>query len=313
MADDFANARQAYEEFKQKSLHQDRELKHAKQQRDVLKNRLSTLSSRRADLDNQEKKLQQADAHFVEQIKNLQSAQAQRSSQETLLKQQLSKAKVSRNQAWVAWIFKQYQQFDNMTLGELQEWFNNAVKLSHQNNDRDNNSNNSNDSNNNGSNKVNRKVHRVLGTAALSGNDDDSSVSGDSNVGSSSESSDSSGGGGRSQYLKVRDEQRRIANEQRDTKMKNVDKATRSGRQKLNDSDKQESTMPLSKKQRIFINQDENDPIDTMSEALDAEALESPLGNRDAEEDADKYLSRQAKEQEKAHAKYSRDMDEFEL
>lgn len=312
MADDFANARQAYEEFKQKSLHQDRELKHAKQQRDVLKNRLSTLSSRRADLDNQEKKLQQADAQFVEQIKNLQSAQAQRSSQENLLKQQLSKAKASRNQAWVGWIFKQYQQFDNMTLGELQEWFSNAVKLSQQNNDRDKNSNDSNN-NNNGGNKVNRKVHRVLGTASLSGNDDDSSVSGDSNVDSSSESSDSSSGGGRSQYLKVRDEQRLIANEQRDTKMKNVDQATRSGRQKLNNSDDQESTMPLSKKQRIFINQDENDPIDTMSEALDAEALESPLGNRNAEEDADKYLSRQAKEQEKAHAKYSRDMDEFEL
>ena len=205
MADDFANARQAYEEFKQKSLHQDIELKHAKQQRDVLKNRLSTLSSRRADLDNQEKKLQQADAQFVEQIKNLQSAQAQRSSQENVLKQQLSKAKASRNQAWVVWIFKQYQQFDNMTLGELQEWFSNAVKLSQQNNDRDKNSNDSN--NNNGSNKVNRKVHRVLGTASLSGNDDDSSVSGDSNVDSSSESSDSSSGGGRSQYLKVRDEQ----------------------------------------------------------------------------------------------------------
>ena len=113
--------------------------------------------------------------------------------------------------------------------------------------------------------------------------------------------------------MKVRDEQRRIANEQRDTKMKNIDQATRSVRQKLNNSDEKESTMPLSKKQRIFINQDENDPIDTMSEALDAEALESPLGNRNAEEDADKYLSRQAKEQEKAHAKYSRDMDEFEL
>ena len=78
MADDFAEVKRAYQEFKQKSAHQDRQLKHAQQQRMILKERLNTLSSRRTDLDNQEKKLQQADAQFVDQIKNLQSSQAER-------------------------------------------------------------------------------------------------------------------------------------------------------------------------------------------------------------------------------------------
>lgn len=46
----------------------------------------------------------------------------------------------------------------------------------------------------------------------------------------------------------------------------------------------------LSEKQRIKINQDENDPIDTLQEAQDAEELSSPLGSREAEDDADDYL-----------------------
>ena len=266
----------------------------------ILKERLNTLSSRRIDLDNQEKKLQQADAQFVDQIKNLQSSQAQRRDQENALKQQLAKAKISRNQAWVQWIFEKYPQFDQMTLIELQDWFDGAMKKdrSHDNDAGDHKS----------------VQHRVLGdnqqvSALKKRSDSDSS---DSNTGSNSGSSggSSGGSGGKSQYLKVQDEQRRIANEQHETKMKNLDQATRVHHQ---DQHNDETTMPLSKKQRIFINQDENNPIDTMGEAIDAEQLESPLGNRNAEEDADKYLSRQAKAQEKAHEKYSRDMDEFEL
>lgn len=300
MADDFAEVKRAYQEFKQKSAHQDRQLKHAQQQRMILKERLNTLSSRRTDLDNQEKKLQQADAQFVDQIKNLQSSQAQRSDQENALKQQLAKAKISRNQAWVQWIFEKYPQFDQMTLIELQNWFDGAMKKdrSHDNDVGDHKS----------------VQHRVLGdnqqVAPLKKRSD--SDSSDSNTGSNSGSSggSSGGSGGKSQYLKVQDEQRRIANEQHETKMKNLDQATRVHHQ---DQRNDEATMPLSKKQRIFINQDENNPIDTMGEAIDAEQLESPLGNRDAEDDADKYLSRQAKAQEKAHEKYSRDMDEFEL
>ena len=307
MADDFAEVKRAYQEFKQKSANQDRQLKHAQQQRTVLKERLDTLSSRRTDLDNQEKKLQQADAQFVDQIKNLQSAQARRSGQENALKQQLVKAKISRNQAWVQWIFEKYSQFDQMTLIELQNWFDSAMKKDrgHDNVDTD---------------REKPVQHRVLGDSqsrniqqALApkkrSSDSDSS---DSNSGSNSGSSggSSGGSGGKSQYLKVQDEQRRIVNEQHETKMKTLDQATRVNHQDQRDD---EPTMPLSKKQRIFINQDENNPIDTMGEAIDAEQLESPLGNRDAEDDADKYLSRQAKAQEKAHEKYSRDMDEFEL
>lgn len=300
MSDDFAEVKRAYQEFKQKSAHQDRQLKHAQQQRMILKERLNTLSSRRTDLDNQEKKLQQADAQFVDQIKNLQSSQAQRSDQENALKQQLAKAKISRNQAWVQWIFEKYPQFDQMTLIELQNWFDGAMKKdrSHDNDAGDRKS----------------VQHRVLGdnqqvSVLKKRSDSDSS---DSNTGSNSGSSggSSGGSGGKSQYLKVQDEQRRIVNEQHETKMKNLDQATRVHHQ---DQHNDEPTMPLSKKQRIFINQDENNPIDTMGEAIDAEQLESPLGNRDAEDDADKYLSRQAKAQEKAHEKYSRDMDEFEL
>lgn len=300
MADDFAEVKRAYQEFKQKSAHQDRQLKHAQQQRMILKERLNTLSSRRTDLDNQEKKLQQADAQFVDQIKNLQSSQAQRSDQENALKQQLAKAKISRNQAWVQWIFEKYPQFDQMTLIELQNWFDSAMKKdrSHDNDAGDHKS----------------VHHRVLGdnqqvSSLKKRSDSDSSGS---NTGSNSGSSggSSGGSGGKSQYLKVQDEQRRIATEQHETKMKNLDQATRVHHQ---DQRNDEPTMPLSKKQRIFINQDENNPIDTMGEAIDAEQLESPLGNRDAEDDADKYLSRQAKAQEKAHEKYSRDMDEFEL
>lgn len=300
MADDFAEVKRAYQEFKQKSAHQDRQLKHAQQQRMILKERLNTLSSRRTDLDNQEKKLQQADAQFVDQIKNLQSSQAQRNDQENALKQQLAKAKISRNQAWVQWIFEKYPQFDQMTLIELQNWFDGAMKNDHSH------------GNNAGDHKS--VQHRVLGdnqqvSALRKRSDSDSS---DNSTGSNSGSSggSSGGSGGKSQYLKVQDEQRRIANEQHETKMKNLDQATRVHHQ---DQNNDEPTMPLSKKQRIFINQDENNPIDTMGEAIDAEQLESPLGNRDAEDDADKYLSRQAKAQEKAHEKYSRDMDEFEL
>lgn len=48
----------------------------------------------------------------------------------------------------------------------------------------------------------------------------------------------------------------------------------------------------LSEKQRIQINRDENNPIDTLSEAQDAEDLASPLGNREAEDDADDFLDK---------------------
>lgn len=49
-------------------------------------------------------------------------------------------------------------------------------------------------------------------------------------------------------------------------------------------------TQTLDKKQRIFINQDENNPIDTQSEVEDAQEIESPLGNRDVHEEVDDYI-----------------------
>ena len=93
--------------------------------------------------------------------------------------------------------------------------------------------------------------------------------------------------------------------------MKSVSRSTKN--KTKSDEDKNQAGMTLAEKQRIFINQDENDPIDTFAEAEDAEALDSPLGNRDAEEDAEKYLERQQKNKQAAMKKYSKTMDGFEL
>lgn len=45
-------------------------------------------------------------------------------------------------------------------------------------------------------------------------------------------------------------------------------------------------------RQRIYINEAENNPIDTLGEAEDAVGLETPFGSREADEDADKYLQK---------------------
>lgn len=45
-------------------------------------------------------------------------------------------------------------------------------------------------------------------------------------------------------------------------------------------------------RQRIYINEAENNPIDTLGEAEDAVGLETPFGSREADDDADKYLQK---------------------
>lgn len=50
--------------------------------------------------------------------------------------------------------------------------------------------------------------------------------------------------------------------------------------------------MKLKDKQRIAINKDENNPIDTEAEVQDAEEFESPLGNRDVDEEIDDFRDR---------------------
>lgn len=45
-------------------------------------------------------------------------------------------------------------------------------------------------------------------------------------------------------------------------------------------------------RQRIYINEAENNPIDTLGEAEDAVGLETPFGSREADDDADKYMQK---------------------
>lgn len=332
MVDDFASARQAYQDFKKQSDHEKRQLKNVQQQRSQLQSRLAMISKRRSDLDNQEQKLHDADGRFEQQINSLKHNQQARVSQESELRQRLNQARINRNQDLSKWFFKKYRQFDNLTLGQLQDWLDrcvNSVQIF--NGSSNSNVNVGNSSSNQGSSS----------TSSSSGNNDDGKhrhqgVIGEHDVhiegqprtkgkakgqedsdqiGNDEDSANNNDGSleGKSQYLKVQDERRRLVREARETKMgmKSVSRSTKN--KTKSDEDQNQAGMTLAEKQRIFINQDENDPIDTFAEAEDAEALDSPLGNRDAEEDAEKYLERQQKNKRAAMKKYSKTMDGFEL
>ena len=53
---------------------------------------------------------------------------------------------------------------------------------------------------------------------------------------------------------------------------------------------KNDAGWTIQDRQRVFINEDENNPIDTLGEAEAAVDLESPFGSREADDDADKYM-----------------------
>lgn len=53
---------------------------------------------------------------------------------------------------------------------------------------------------------------------------------------------------------------------------------------------KNDAGWTIQDRQRVFINEDENNPIDTLGEAEAAVDLESPFGPREADDDADKYM-----------------------
>lgn len=294
---DFTKLRQQARRMKQAAHDRQLSLNQMANKQKRVQDQLQYVQKQRGRLDEKESQLQAQAGDLDRQEEDLKAKTQQDQEDWQALQVQLKKAKNLRNQKLVAWWMQTYPGFDQMSLEELEKWLTTAI-------DREKNGHSSvgNGSTNTGgdsghrSNKVQRtgvRSTRLSSQVGSLASRRQVKTDGDDNV--------------RSSYLKVQ----QTIDDQAVEKAK-ARSQSQSGKQPVDKPVVKE--MSYQDRQRVFTNEDENNPIDTMGEAQDAEQLKSPYGSREAGEDADNYLAKQEKRRRKAKAdataKYQKAMND---
>lgn len=104
-------------------------------------------------------------------------------------------------------------------------------------------------------------------------------------------SSVSGGGGGKVRSLSVQDaEKLRLQKTESFADKHSIGTTSRSDASKDDEDAEKNNPQTLAEKQRIYINRDENNPIDTAAEVQNDEEIASPLGNRSVEKEVNDYI-----------------------
>ena len=227
-------------------------------------------------------------ARLQAQQEALLNEQAEMAAKKARLKVQVQQRLRQRNQALLAWWEEKYPEFNRLRLTELEAWVSAGYKTR---NDRV------------------PHPHELTGAAhdaVAQGGVDESTVDapvedvgdkGEHEAGSGShggnETNGNNSGANQGDHGQASKAKRLVPgqNAPETTEQQTAERQQVSGEDDP-EFRNQSGKMKLKDKQRIAINKDENNPIDTEAEVQDAEEFESPLGNRDVDEEIDDFRDR---------------------